>query len=63
MRYLDKVLYRKWLQDARAIRAEINEPAHRCFITGLCFNAKTRTASYWSVINRMQQLRVEGSLA
>ncbi|MFM9934162.1 hypothetical protein [Achromobacter xylosoxidans] len=60
MAYLTKVLYRKYLEDARQARREINMPAWHCIFTGLDFNAKTRTASYWERMNRIQQLRTEG---
>ena len=59
MQYLDRVLYRKWLQDARATRCDLGAPAHRCFVTGLRFDDKTRTESFWAILNRIQQLRAE----
>ncbi len=58
MRYLTKVLYRKYLEDARQVRREINLPDGHCIFTGLDFNAQTRTASYWQLMNRIQELRM-----
>lgn len=47
MAYLTKVLYRKYLEDDRQARGEINvQQAWHCIFTGLDFNVKTRTASY-----------------
>lgn len=57
MSYLKKVLYRKYLEDARQARMEINAPAHHCIFTGLDFNPKTRNASYWARMNAIQALR------
>lgn len=53
MAYLTKVLCRKYLEDARQARREINMPAWHCIFTGLDFNAKTRNASYWERMNRI----------
>lgn len=58
MSYLTKVLYRKYLEDARQCRREISMPPWHCIDTGQDFNAKTRTASYWGYMSRIQQLRV-----
>lgn len=57
MRYLTKVLYRKYLEDARQVRREISIPAWHDIFTGLDFNAKTRTVAYWGYMNRIEQLR------
>jgi hypothetical protein len=57
MSYLNKVLYRKYLADARQARRDINAPAWHCIDTRLDFNAKTRNASFWGCIARIQQLR------
>lgn len=59
MPLLSKVLYRKWVEDMRAVRLAINMPAHHCIFTGLDFNVRTRTESFWGYVNRLQQLRAD----
>lgn len=58
MTYLNKVLYRMYVERARIYRKEISTPSHHCIFTGLDFNPRTRTASYWQLLNRIAALRI-----
>lgn len=60
MTYLNKVLYRKYLQDARQERLVLKARPWHCIFTGLDFNERTRNASYWQRMNIIQRLRMEG---
>lgn len=59
MKRLTKVIYRKYLEDARQARMEMGMPPHHCIHTGLDFDARTRSEGFWTRMNAIQRLRTD----